>query len=181
MIKTLQSSLQLWLIMDQEFNVSLYNTFIQWWLHIKSATKKKPCVHFILKCYKSFILFYFLYFNVLGSAGQAAAPWQIYILKYAAVFTHLCDLFLESERESGASVGEGPCSVGHVLQPLNDQGGWNVEWEIPYDVKVWRICGATHAHLNPTDLLHMTTFHSVRFSPSSHGLEMFTGNPRSIL
>lgn len=38
-------------------------------------------------------------------------------------FTHLCHLFLESERESGASKREGPRSVRYVFQPLDDQGG----------------------------------------------------------
>lgn len=67
-------------------------------------------------------------------------------LEHAAVFTHLCKLLLESERQSGASVGEGPCPVGNVLQPLDDEGGWDIEWKIAYDVKVWWICGATHTH-----------------------------------
>lgn len=51
----------------------------------------------------------------------------------------LCHLFLERERESSASVNEGPGSVTHVLQPLNEQGGRDVEWEVPYDVEVWWI------------------------------------------
>lgn len=38
-------------------------------------------------------------------------------------FTHLCHLFLESERESGASKREGPRSVRYVFQPLDDQRG----------------------------------------------------------
>ena len=63
------------------------------------------------------------------------------------VFTHLCHLFLERECESCASVHEGPCPVGYVLQPLDDEGGGDAEWEIPYDVKVWWICGATFSHL----------------------------------
>lgn len=61
-------------------------------------------------------------------------------------FTHLCHLFLESERESGASKREGPRSVRYVFQPLDDQRGWDAEWEIPYDVKVWRVCEDTHTH-----------------------------------
>lgn len=68
-------------------------------------------------------------------------------LNHPAAFTHLCDLFLESEGESGAPKGKRPGFVGYVLKPLNDEGGWDVEREIPYDVKVGWICGATHTHI----------------------------------
>ena len=88
-------------------------------------------------------------------------PWK---LKHAGVSTHLCDLFLESERESSASIGKGPCSVGDVLQPLNDEGGWDIKREIPDDVKVWWICGAAHTHLSTMDLLHMTTIRALAIS-----------------
>lgn len=61
-----------------------------------------------------------------------------------ALSTHLCHLFLERKCESSASVREGPCSVGHVLEPLDDEGCRDTKWEIPYDVEVRWICGATH-------------------------------------
>lgn len=65
-------------------------------------------------------------------------------VKPSAAFAHLRDLFLERERESGSSVGEGAIPVGYVLQPLDDEGGRDVEREVPYDVEVRRICGDTH-------------------------------------
>lgn len=104
-----------------------------------------------------------------------------------AVFTHLCHLFLESKCELGASIHEGSCSVGHVLEPLDDEGCCNAKWEIPYDVKVGGICGAAHTltHILVTNMcIHSDHNHSLYhliFSPSSHGFEIFTGNPRSIL
>lgn len=70
------------------------------------------------------------------------------------LFSHLCHLFLESERKSGASVDEGPRPVGHVLQPLDDERGRDAEREIPYDVKVWWICGATFFCLSYLFILH---------------------------
>lgn len=71
------------------------------------------------------------------------------------LFTHLCHLFLESERESSASVGKRPRPVGYVLQPLDDEGGCDIEWEISYDVKVWWICGAMHTHSWATSFLYL--------------------------
>lgn len=35
------------------------------------------------------------------------------------MFTHLCNLFLESEGESGTSEGERPRPVRYVFQPLD--------------------------------------------------------------
>lgn len=79
----------------------------------------------------------------------------------AAALTHLCDLFLECERESGSSVGERTIPVGHVLQPLDDEGGRDVEREVPYDVEVWWICGDTHTCKTPR---HVTSERSWRFN-----------------
>jgi len=97
------------------------------------------------------------------------------------VFTYLCDLFLKGESESGATEGEGPRSIGYVLQPLDDEGGGDVEGEIPYDVKVWRIYGARNTQLSSFGFTTHDSFYIFIFSPPSHGLEMVSGNPRSIL
>lgn len=101
------------------------------------------------------IIYRFLIQWLIWQLDMKAASWQAH--RWKPVFTHLCDLFLESECESGASVSEGPCSVGHVLQPLDDEEGWHVEREIPYDMKVWWLCGATQTLISSMDLLHMTT------------------------
>lgn len=61
--------------------------------------------------------------------------------------THLCNLFLESEREPSASKGEGPCPVCNIFQPLDDEGGGDAEWQIPDDVKVWWVCEDPHIYM----------------------------------
>lgn len=99
-------------------------------------------------------------------------------------FTHLCHLFLESERESSASKREGPRSVRYVFQPLDDQRCWDAEWEIPYDVEVWRVCEDTHTRFSHTYFPQFDCRNSLRtliLLPPSHGLEIFVGNPRSSL
>lgn len=82
-----------------------------------------------------------MHFFCLAAEPQNSPRWDEGSSKRAAAFTHLCDLLLEGQRESGAAVGEGPGSVGHVLQPLDDKWGRDVEREIPYDVEVGWIFG----------------------------------------
>lgn len=119
---------------------------------------------------------------------NTAAPrhwsWE---LREEVALTHLCHLFLERECELGASVHEGSCSVGYVLKPLNNEGGCNAKREIPNDVKVGWICGAKHIFTSiAVEITRIHVDHSNRlyrstFSPSSHGLEILTGSPLSIL
>lgn len=85
-----------------------------------------------------------MHFFCLAAEPQNSPQWDGESSKRAAAFTHLCDLLLEGQRESGAAVGEGPGPVGHVLQPLDDKWGRHVEREIPYDVEVGWIFGIKH-------------------------------------
>lgn len=81
------------------------------------------------------------FFFGLAAEPQNSPLWDGESTKRAAAFTHLCDLLLEGQRQSGAAVGKGPGPVGHVLQPLDDKWGRHIEREIPYDVEVGWIFG----------------------------------------
>lgn len=87
---------------------------------------------------------FFCLFVCLAAEPQNSPQWDQQSSKRAAAFTHLGDLLLEGQRESGPAVGEGPGSVGHVLQPLDDKRGCDVEREVPNDVEVGWIFGAKH-------------------------------------
>lgn len=86
-----------------------------------------------------------MHFDCLAAEPQNPPPqWDGERSKRGGAFTHLSDLLLEGQRETCASVGEGPGSVGHVLQPLDDKWGRHVEGEVPDDVEVGWIFGIKH-------------------------------------